>query len=328
MLRVLTKRLRAQSLSEPWPGSAKVTCSSSDEDETQDSEDENQELALIDKEHRRCGGTGVAQAVHHQWEFRAVSRTSSAPERPGCEDDPERPPAAAAVAAPAPFTDRCGCGTVQRPQSLPEKRKRAPVDICSSDDEVKALCVDAGTGGCGSGAIFGPLPPQAEQDPGCEHPSAFRPIQQNEQDGACDAVRGGGRSQQTLHHQQQQQYLSPCKRLRPGWEQAARPSLDLEKMQQKMAWRRQWGHGARTRILKFRCSGACSRRDSGWSTSTTHMSVMCASSSNAREPDKPLSVPAWRAPSCSPSEALTRHRGVPDDHHHHVTFLSCCARCI
>ncbi|XP_078720632.1 uncharacterized protein LOC144937183 isoform X3 [Lampetra fluviatilis] len=207
------------------------------------------------QEHRRCGGTGVAQAVHHQWEFRAVSRTSSAPERPGCEDDPERPPAAAAVAAPAPFTDRCGCGTVQRPQSLPEKRKRAPVDICSSDDEVKALCVDAGTGGCGSGAIFGPLPPQAEQDPGCEHPSAFRPIQQNEQDGACDAVRGGGRSQQTLHHQQQQQYLSPCKRLRPGWEQAARPSLDLEKMQQKMAWRRQWGHGARTRILKFRSIG-------------------------------------------------------------------------
>ncbi|XP_032811921.1 uncharacterized protein LOC116943294 [Petromyzon marinus] len=267
MLRVLTKRLRAQSLSEPWPGSAKVTCSSSDEDETQDSEDENQELALIDKEHRRCGGggTGAVQAVHHQWEFRAVSRTSSAPERPGCEDDPERPPGAAAVAAP--FTDRRGCGTVQRPQSLPEKRKRAPMDgccqagggagsVCSSDDEVKALCVDAGTGGCGSGAVFGPLPPQAEQDPGCEHPSAFRPIQQNEQDGACDAVRGGSRSQQNHHHQQQQQqYLSPCKRLRPGWEQAARPSLDLEKMQQKMAWRRHWGPGARTRILKFRSIG-------------------------------------------------------------------------
>ncbi|KAM8946559.1 uncharacterized protein RCH25_049827 [Pelodytes ibericus] len=228
MLKVLTKKLRNQSLSEIQPFQLKISYPPSDEDDSEDSEGENQELAQIDKERRRnCVLTPLATNQLQNQEnqcckVRALFHPSL--DRHSSEEELER---------------------ISR-EFAAEKRKWCQVsrlschsdNTSSSDEEVKHLCgmpvrpVEQAEGLCGSSSpvLFSASPPKRLQ-PLARIPNS-RPIKFTSMGSSFDQGM-------------------PCKRHRQGYgDKINRPSLDLEKMQQKMLLKNNCG--SKSRVIKIR----------------------------------------------------------------------------
>ncbi|XP_027644362.1 uncharacterized protein LOC101915276 isoform X1 [Falco peregrinus] len=233
MLKILTKKLRNQSLNEIQPFQLKISYPPSDDD-SDDSEGENQELAQIDRERRRnCTLTPLATNQLQNQEnqcckVRALFHASL--DRHSSEEELER---------------------INR-EFAAEKRKWSQVsklaccsdsnNTSSSDDEVKNLCAMSfrpvaeqadGLHTSSSPVLFSASPPKRLQ-PLVRSP-ASRPL--------LFTSVGAGFEQ-----------VMPCKRHRQGYgDKVSRPSLDLEKMQQKMLLKKNCG--AKTRVIKIRCPG-------------------------------------------------------------------------
>ncbi|XP_016846929.1 uncharacterized protein LOC100562670 isoform X2 [Anolis carolinensis] len=213
MLKVLTKKLRNQSLGEIQPFQLKISYPSSDEDDSDDSEGENQELAQIDKERRRnCTLTPLATNQLQNQENQCCKMRAHFPpglDRHSSEEELER----------------ISC------EFSAEKRKWSQVNrlaccgdnynTSSSDEEVKNLCgmsfrpvVEAADRlhASPSPVLFSASPPKRLQPLVCTPTS--RPL-------IFTSV--GASFEQVM----------PCKRHRQGYgDKVGRPSLDLEKMQQ------------------------------------------------------------------------------------------------
>ncbi|XP_053161912.1 uncharacterized protein LOC128349513 isoform X2 [Hemicordylus capensis] len=231
MLKILTKKLRNQSLNEIQPFQLKISYPPSDEEDSDDSEGENQELAQIDRERRRnCTLTPLATNQLQNQENQCCKMRAHFPaglDRHSSEEELER---------------------ISR-EFAAEKRKWSQVnrltccgDGCntsSSDEEVKNLCgmsfrpvVEAADGlhASSSPVLFSASPPKRLQ-PLVRTP-ASRPL-------IFTSV--GASFEQVM----------PCKRhRRQGYGDISRPSLDLEKMQQKMLLKKNCG--AKTRLIKIR----------------------------------------------------------------------------
>ncbi|XP_027644363.1 uncharacterized protein LOC101915276 isoform X2 [Falco peregrinus] len=232
MLKILTKKLRNQSLNEIQPFQLKISYPPSDDD-SDDSEGENQELAQIDRERRRnCTLTPLATNQLQNQEnqcckVRALFHASL--DRHSSEEELER---------------------INR-EFAAEKRKWSQVsklaccsdsnNTSSSDDEVKNLCAMSfrpvaeqadGLHTSSSPVLFSASPPKRLQ-PLVRSP-ASRPL--------LFTSVGAGFEQ-----------VMPCKRHRQGYgDKVSRPSLDLEKMQQMLLKK---NCGAKTRVIKIRCPG-------------------------------------------------------------------------
>ncbi|XP_051470043.1 uncharacterized protein LOC127382445 isoform X1 [Apus apus] len=230
MLKILTKKLRNQSLNEIQPFQLKISYPPSDED-SDDSEEENQELAQIDRERRRnCTLTPLATNQLQNQEnqcckVRALFQASL--DRHSSEEELER---------------------INR-EFAAEKRKWSQVsrlaccsdsnNTSSSDEEVKNLCAMSfrpvaeqadGLHASPSPVLFSASPPKRLQPLVCS--PASRPL-------IITSV-GAGLEQ-----------VMPCKRHRQGYgDKVSRPSLDLEKMQQKMLLKKNCG--VKTRVIKIR----------------------------------------------------------------------------
>ncbi|XP_052661720.1 uncharacterized protein LOC128150014 isoform X2 [Harpia harpyja] len=228
MLKILTKKLRNQSLNEIQPFQLKISYPPSDED-SDDSEGENQELAQIDRERRRnCTLTPLATKQLQNQEdqcckVRALFHASL--DRHSSEEELER---------------------INR-EFAAEKRKWSQVsrlaccsdsnNTSSSDEEVKNLCTMSfqpvaeqadGLHASPSPVLFSASPPKRLQ-PLVRSP-ASRPL--------IFTSVGAGLEQ-----------VMPCKRHRQGYgDKVSRPSLDLEKMQQMLLKK---NCGAQTRVIKI-----------------------------------------------------------------------------
>lgn len=228
MLKVLTKKLRNQSLSEIQPYQLKISYPPSDEDDTDDSEGENQELAQIDKERRRnCVLTPLAtNQLQNQGNQVCKVRSIFHPglDRHSSEEELER---------------------ISR-EFAAEKRKWSQVsrlschsdNTSSSDEEVKHLCAMSfrpveqtdGLRGSSSPVLFSASPPKRLQ-----------PLNRNPASRPLIFTSMGSTFDQGM----------PCKRHRQGYgDKNSRPSLDLEKMQQKMLLKKTCG--SKTRVIKIR----------------------------------------------------------------------------
>ncbi|KAM4694576.1 uncharacterized protein O3C94_005078 [Discoglossus pictus] len=228
MLKVLTKKLRNQSLSEIQPFQLKIACPGSDEDDSDDSEGENQELAQIDKERRRnCILTPLTTNQLQNQEnqcckVRALFHAGL--DRHSSEEELER---------------------ISR-EFAAEKRKWSQVsrlschsdNTSSSDEEVKHLCgmtfrpVEQADGlhGTSSPVLFSASPPKR-----------LTPLDRNPTSRPIIFTSVGSSFDQGM----------PCKRHRQGYgDKMNRPSLDLEKMQQKMLLKKNCG--SKTRVIKIR----------------------------------------------------------------------------
>ncbi|XP_069092327.1 uncharacterized protein [Pleurodeles waltl] len=228
MLKILTRKLRNQSLSEIQPFQLKISRPLSDEEDSEDSEGENQELAQIDKERRRnCTLTPLAinqlQNQENQCcKVRALFHASL--DRHSSEEELER---------------------ISR-EFAAEKRKWSQVSrlsclndtTSSSDEEVKNLCgmsfhpveQAGGLRTIPSPVLFSASPPKRLQPLG--RSPASRPL--------IFTSVGTGFEQGM-----------PCKRHKQCYgDKTCRPSLDLEKMQQKMLLKKNCG--AKTRVFKIR----------------------------------------------------------------------------
>ncbi|KAG8431482.1 hypothetical protein GDO86_018578, partial [Hymenochirus boettgeri] len=199
----------------------------SDEDDSEDSEGENQELAQIDKERRRnyiLTPLATNQQQNQGNQCSKVRTLFPGLDRHSSEEELER---------------------ITR-EFAAEKRKWSQVsrlschsdNTSSSDDEVKHLCgmsfrpVEQNDGLCGNSSpvLFSASPPKRLQLPVRIPPS--RPL--------LFSSLGSGLDQGM-----------PCKRHRQGYgEKNSRPSLDLEKMQQKMLLKRNCG--SKARVTKIR----------------------------------------------------------------------------
>ncbi|XP_030355620.1 uncharacterized protein LOC115613795 isoform X4 [Strigops habroptila] len=214
MLKILTKKLRNQSLNEIQPFQLKISYPQSDED-SDDSEGENQELAQIDRERRRnCTLTPLTTNQLQNQEnqcckVRALLHASL--DRHSSEEELER---------------------IHR-EFAAEKRKWSQVsrlaccsdsnNTSSSDDEVKTLCAMSfrpvaepadGLHASPSPVLFSASPPKRLQP--LVRSTASRPL--------IFTSVGAGLEQ-----------VMPCKRHRQGYgDKVSRPSLDLEKMQQSI----------------------------------------------------------------------------------------------
>ncbi|NP_001087460.1 MGC86483 protein [Xenopus laevis] len=227
MLKVLTKKLKNQSLSEIQPYQRKIPYPPSDEDDSDDSEGENQELAQIDKERRHnCILTPLATNQLQNQENQCCKVRALFPglDRHSSEEELER---------------------ISR-EFAAEKRKWSQVsrlschtdNTSSSDEEVKHLCgmsfrpveqTDT-LRGTSSPVLFSASPPKRLQLPArnpASCPLIFTSV-------------GSGFDQGM-----------PCKRHRQGYgDKISRPSLDLEKMQQKMLFKRSCN--SKSRVIKIR----------------------------------------------------------------------------
>ncbi|KAM5164703.1 uncharacterized protein ACMZJ9_007140 [Mantella aurantiaca] len=228
MLKVLTKKLQNQSLSEIQPYQLKISYPPSDEDDSEDSEGENQELAQIDKERRRnCVLTPLAtnQMQNQEKQCCKVRSLFHGLDRHSSEEELER---------------------ISR-EFAAEKRKWSQVsrlschsdNTSSSDEEVKHLCAmsfrpeEQVEGLTSSPILFSASPPKRLQ-PLCRNPTP-RPL--------IFTTMGSPYDQGM-----------PCKRHRQGLgDKYSRPSLDLEKMQQKMLLKKNCG--SKTRVIKIRSIG-------------------------------------------------------------------------
>ncbi|XP_030051640.1 uncharacterized protein LOC115465355 [Microcaecilia unicolor] len=231
MLKILTEKLRKQSLSELQPFQLKISYPPSDEEGSDDSEGENQELAQIDKERRRnCTLTPLAtnqlqNQENHCCKVRALFHAGL--DRHSSEEELER---------------------INR-EFPAEKRKWSQVsrlschsdNTSSSDEEVKNLC----------GMSFRPV----EQADGlhtssspvlfsASPPKRLQPLVRNPASRPLIFTSVGANFDQGM----------PCKRHRQCYgDKVNRPSLDLEKMQQKMLLKKNCG--AKTRVIKIRSIG-------------------------------------------------------------------------
>ncbi|XP_072356257.1 uncharacterized protein [Scyliorhinus torazame] len=229
MLKVLTQKLKAQTLNEIQPFQVKISYSPREADDSDNSEGENQELALIDQESQRncCLSPSSPSHLHNQEHLCKVRTIFDPLDCDSSEEELER---------------------INR-EFGGEKRKWSQVNrlscnsdsTSSSDEEVKDLC----------GMSFKPVQ-QAEQKYDCGSPVPFsasppkrlHPLVRRPSGQIILASVGTSVDQAT-----------PCKRHRQG-QDFSRPSLDLEKMQQKMLLKKSCG--AKTRIIKIRSiNGSC-----------------------------------------------------------------------
>ncbi|XP_015265627.1 PREDICTED: uncharacterized protein LOC107109495 isoform X2 [Gekko japonicus] len=257
MLKILTKKLRNQSLNEIQPFKLKISYPPSDEEDSDDSEGENQELAQIDRERRRnCTLTPLANNQLQNQENQCCKMRAHFPtglDRHSSEEELER---------------------ISR-EFAAEKRKWSQVNrlaccgdnynTSSSDEEVKNLCgmsfrpvVEAADGfhASSSPVLFSASPPKRLQSFGrtpTSRPLIFTSV--------------GDSFEQVM----------PCKRHRQGYgDKVSRPSLDLEKMQQKMLFKKSCG--AKSRVIKIRVSLPCifcisMGADHRLTSCTTHQSL-------------------------------------------------------
>ncbi|XP_075719588.1 uncharacterized protein LOC142760322 [Rhinoderma darwinii] len=228
MLKVLTKKLKNQSLNEIQPYQVKISYPPSDEGDSDDSEGENHELAQIDKERRQnCVLTPLAtNQLQNQGNQCCKVRSifHAGLDRHSSEEELER---------------------ISR-EFAAEKRKWSQVsrlschrdNTSSGDEEVKHLCavsfrpVEQADGLCGSSSpvLFSASPPKRLQP--LNRIQGSRPLIFTSMGSPFDPGM-------------------PCKRHRQGYgDKNSRPSLDLEKMQQKMLLKKTCG--SKTRVIKIR----------------------------------------------------------------------------
>ncbi|XP_061480912.1 uncharacterized protein LOC133383714 isoform X4 [Rhineura floridana] len=210
---------------------AKISYPPSDEEDSDDSEGENQELAQIDKERRRnCTLMPLATNQLQNQENQCCKARAHFP--PGLDHHSSEEE-----------LEHISC------EFAAEKRKWSQVNrlsccgdgynTSSSDEEVKNLCgmsfqpvvdVTDGLHATPSPVLFSASPPKRLQ-PLVRTPTS-RPL-------IFTSV--GASFEQAM----------PCKRHRQGYgDKVGRPSLDLEKMQQKMLFKKNCG--TKTRIIKIR----------------------------------------------------------------------------
>ncbi|XP_048387329.1 uncharacterized protein si:dkey-16j16.4 isoform X3 [Stegostoma tigrinum] len=208
MLKVLTKKLRAQTLNEIQPFQLKISYSPRNEDDSDDSEGENQELALIDQESQRnCRLSSLSPICRENQKRLCEVRTVFDPlDCDSSEEELER---------------------INREFGA-EKRKWSQVNrlscysdsASSSDEEVKDLC----------GMSFKPVP-QADQKYIHSSPVPFSATPPKRLHPLVQRPSG----QIILHSVGTSvDQATPCKRHRQG-QDFSRPSLDLEKMQQSIS---------------------------------------------------------------------------------------------
>ncbi|XP_005043278.1 PREDICTED: uncharacterized protein LOC101810167 isoform X3 [Ficedula albicollis] len=212
MLKILTKKLRNQTLNEIQPFQLKISYPPSDED-SDDSEGENQELAQIDRERRRnCALTPLATNQLQNQEnqcckVRALFHAGL--DRHSSEEELER---------------------INR-EFAAEKRKWSQVSrlarcsdgstTSSSDDEVKTLCA-VSVAEQGDGLHASPSPVLFSASP----PKRLQPLVRGPASAPFILTSVGAGLEQVM----------PCKRHRQGCgDKVSRPSLDLEKMQQSIS---------------------------------------------------------------------------------------------
>ncbi|XP_002665267.1 uncharacterized protein si:dkey-16j16.4 [Danio rerio] len=227
MLKTLTKKLRRHSLNEIHPFQLKISYHGSEEGwESEDSEGENQELAQIDREHRRnCALTPLATSQQHNQGILSPAHLrrlrlllDPALERHSSEEELER--IAGAIGA----------------EGGRKWHRHGDMSSASSDEEVKDLCGpnEPATGTnlsatSPSPVLFSSSPPRGLKPSYTPARLPVRPI--------------------ILSHFEQPSM--PYWRHRPIYTgEPGRPSLDLEKMQQKMLLRKNCG--GKTRTIKIR----------------------------------------------------------------------------
>ncbi|XP_029937965.1 uncharacterized protein LOC115380853 [Myripristis murdjan] len=241
MLKTLTKKLRRHSLNEIHPFQLKISYHGSGEGgESDDSEGENQELAQIDRERRRnCALTPLATSQQHNQGPLSPARLrrlrlllDANLDRHSSEEELER----------------ISCGDNRKWASALPHRHSDHHSSASSDEEVRDLC------GCGSPAasarplvepgaclaaspspvLFSSSPPHSLKPP----PMRFQ----------LQVVQPVARPIILTHFDQS---AAPYRKYRHSYGgEPGRPSLDLEKMQQKMLLKKNCG--GKTRTIKIR----------------------------------------------------------------------------
>ncbi|XP_077345550.1 uncharacterized protein LOC143989336 [Lithobates pipiens] len=232
MLKVLTKKLRNQSLSEIQPYQLKISYPPSDEDDSDDSEGENQELAQIDKERRRnCILTPLATNQLQNQENQCCKVRSlfhAGLDRHSSEEELER-------------ISREFAAKKREWSQVSRLSCHSDNNTSSSDEEVKHLCTMSfrpveqteGLRANSSPVLFSDSPPKRLQ-----------PLSRNPAPRPLIFTSMGSTFDQGM----------PCKRHRQGFgDKCSRPSLDLEKMQQKMLLKKNCG--SKTRVIKIRSIG-------------------------------------------------------------------------
>uniref|UniRef100_A0A8C4Q8F0 Si:dkey-16j16.4 n=1 Tax=Eptatretus burgeri TaxID=7764 RepID=A0A8C4Q8F0_EPTBU len=232
MIAVLTQKLKAHTIEEgqqqqqQQQQSFKVTHGWKD---GEDSEDENQELVQIDRE-RRHQATSVVPVLPTSGRVRAGSRAATAStghDRPSSEEELESIIVARDCGLPGEKRKWCQVtgGGRMAPCGCGERAS-------SSDEEVRDLCcskafrpIQQNGQDCGSPVLFGASPPR------CLQPTARCPRGRF----PCPAF----------------EHASPCKRHKHIFADGGRrPSLDFEKMQQRMLLKKT--SVPRTRVVKIR----------------------------------------------------------------------------
>uniref|UniRef100_A0A8D0GLN6 Uncharacterized protein n=1 Tax=Sphenodon punctatus TaxID=8508 RepID=A0A8D0GLN6_SPHPU len=214
MLKILTKKLKKQSLNEIQPFQLKISYPPSDEEDSDDSEGENQELAQIDRERRRnCTLTPLAtnqlQNQEHQCcKVRALFHSGL--DRHSSEEELER--------INREFAEKRKWSQVSRLSCCGDSNNTS-----SSDDEVKNLC----------GMSFRPVVEQADGLHASPSPVLFsasppkrlQPLVRTPVSRPLIFTSIGAGFEQVM----------PCKRHRQGYgDKVSRLSLDLENMQQSI----------------------------------------------------------------------------------------------
>ncbi|KAG9336829.1 hypothetical protein JZ751_003177 [Albula glossodonta] len=240
MMKNLTKKLRRHSLNEIHPFQLKISYHGSEEGgESEDSEGENQELAQIDRERRRnCGLTPLATSQqHNQGALLSPARLrrlrvllDPALDRHSSEEELER--------ISRDFLQPAGEGRKwAEHQQQQQQQQQQQLSSASSDEEVKDLCGPADPqvprltqlgAASPSPVLFSASPPHSLRPP----PPPWGP----------------SRPLILTHFDQP---ATPYRRHRQSYTgEPGRPSLDLEKMQQKMLLKKNCG--GKTRTIKIR----------------------------------------------------------------------------
>ncbi|XP_037098375.1 uncharacterized protein si:dkey-16j16.4 [Syngnathus acus] len=239
MLKTLTKKLRRHSLNEMHPFQLKFSYHGGGEGgESDDSEGENQELAQIDRERRRnCALTPLATSQQHNQGAPSPARLrrlrlllDANLDRHSSEEELER----------------ISYGDSRKWLSAFPQRHADHHSSASSDEEVRNIC------GCASpaAAIAKPLVESeaclaASSSPvlfSSSPPCSIKPPPMRFQ---LQVVQPATRPIILTHFDQ----AAPYRKYRHSYE-SGRPSLDLEKMQQKMLLKKNCG--GKTRTIKIR----------------------------------------------------------------------------
>ncbi|KAG7267735.1 hypothetical protein CRUP_026083 [Coryphaenoides rupestris] len=260
MLKTLTKKLRRHSLNEIHPFQLKISYHGSGDCESDDSEGENQELAQIDRERRRnCALTPLATSQQHNQgplspahlrRLRLLLDTNL--DRHSSEEELER-------------ISRIGEG--RKWASALHHRHGDHHSSASSDEEVRDLCGAAGGGGGGGIGCVSPGNPAnaprplvvVEQQPGARLVASPSPVLFSSSPPhslktppplrfQLQVVQPVARPIILTHFDQS---AAPYRMNRHSYRgEPRRPSLDLEKMQQKMLLKKNCG--GKTRSIKIR----------------------------------------------------------------------------